>query len=57
MKKNSIDEVLSKQHFNEKEAKAFMNILKRTKLCLEDSNDNLKKYVSDQIDKVVSNEV
>jgi len=57
MKKNSIDEVLSKQHFNEKEAKAFMNIIKRTKLCLEDSNDNLKKYVSVQIDKVVSDEV
>ena len=54
VKKNTtIDEVLEKQDFSEKEKKAFHEMISYAKICQKGMEDNLKSLIDQKIKEVL----
>lgn len=52
-KNTTIDEVLEKQNFNEKEKKAFHEMISYAKICQKGMEENLKNHIDQKIKEVL----
>ncbi len=52
-KNTTIDEVLEKQNFTEKEKKAFHEMISYAKICQKGMEDNLKSLIDQKIKEVL----
>lgn len=52
-KNTTIDEVLEKQNFSEKEKKAFHEMISYAKICQKGMEENLKNHIDQKIKEVL----